>query len=74
MFTNAHEFGWYKDNINNEEAMKMDLHNNQRGRTLGEMYSLKQLSKVITNDIAVGNAAIVKDGKSVLSYPEFRGR
>ena len=67
LFLNAHEFGWYEQNLNNPEAMKMDLHNNQRGRYLGSLDSRKDLLSIVLNDIANGNAAILVNGKSVLN-------
>ena len=74
LFTNAHEFGWYKQNVNDPEAMKMDLHNNQRGRILGKRKTQKSLKNIILNDIAIGNAAIIVNGKSVYTEPVFRER
>ena len=72
LFTNAHEFGWYEENLNDPEAMKMDLHNNQRGRVLGQSYPYNRLVEAVTHDIAVGNAAVIKNGRSVLTTPEWR--
>ena len=67
LFTNAHEFGWHSENRNDPEAMKMDLHNNQRGRFLGSLDTWKDILTLVMNDIAEGNAAILVDGKSVLN-------
>lgn len=72
LFTDAHEIGWRVENVNDPEAMKMDFHNNQRGRILGEKYSINELPRIIAHDIAIGNAAVIRDGKSVLSTPEWR--
>ena len=72
LFTNAHEFGWYKENLNDPEAMKMDLHNNQRGRILSQQYPRGRLAEAAAHDIAVGNAAVIVNGRSVLSTPEWR--
>lgn len=52
--------------------MKMDLHNNQRGRILGKIKTQKSLKNMILNDIAIGNAAIIVNGKSVYTEPVFR--
>ena len=41
LFADAHEFGWYAENINNITAMKMDLYNNQVGREMAGQYSGK---------------------------------
>ena len=38
IFTDAHEFGWYAENLNDITAMKMDLYNNAEGRRLGGIY------------------------------------
>ena len=74
IFTNAHEFGWYEENLNDPEAMKMDLHNNQRGRILSQQYPRDRLIEAVSNDIASGNAAVIKNGRSVLTTPEWRAR
>ena len=72
LFTDAHELGWGGENANNPEAMKMDFFNNERGRVLGEKYSIKVLPRIIAHDIAMGNAAVIRNEKSVLSTPEWR--
>lgn len=47
--------------------MKMDLHNNQRGRYLGSLDSNKDLFTIVFDDIEAGNTAILVNGKSVLN-------
>ena len=74
LFTNAHELGWGNENINDPEAMKMDFHNNQRGRILGEKYPIEELPRRAAIDIADGNAAIIRNGKSVYSIQQRRGK
>ena len=71
LFTNAHEFGWYAENLNDIEAMKMDLHNNQLGRNLAERFPVEKLSMATTNSIAMGEAAVIRNGKCVYSYPSI---
>ena len=67
LFTFAYEFGWHKENENDLEALKMDLHNNQRGRVIGKKYSIFKLKKAVLDDIASGNTAVIRNGKSVLN-------
>ncbi len=74
LFTDAHEIGWRVENVNDPGAMKMDFHNNQRGRILGEKYPIEELPRRAAIDIADGNAAIIRNGKSVYSIQQRRGK
>jgi hypothetical protein len=69
LFSDAHEYGWYDQNINHPEYMYMDLYNNELGRYYGENYALDRLIEAITFDIAMGKAKIIKNEKSVFSTP-----
>ena len=69
LFTNAHEFGWYKENLNNPAAMMMDLHNNQLGITIGEKYPKSRLIEFSKYHISIGNAMILKNNKCVFTTP-----
>ena len=71
MFSDAHEYGWYEQNINHPEYMYMDLYNNELGRYYGENYALDRLIETIIFDIAMGKAKIIKNEKSVFSTPEW---
>lgn len=69
LFTHAHEFGWWSENANNPEAMKMDLHNNQLGREIGKNTPTRDLEEAVLLSIIEGKAAVLIDGKSVLYNP-----
>ncbi len=69
LFTHAHEFGWWSENANNPEAMKMDLHNNQLGREIGKNTLTRDLEEAVLLSIIEGKAAVLIDGKSVLYNP-----
>ena len=69
LFTHAHEFGWWNENRNDPEAMKMDLHNNQLGREIGKDTPTCDLEKEVLRSIIEGKAAVLVDGKSVLYKP-----
>ena len=69
LFTHAHEFGWWDENLNDPEAMKMDLHNNQLGREIGKNTPTRNLEEAVLRSILEGNAAVLTDGKSVLYKP-----
>ena len=69
LFTHAHEFGWWDENLNEPEAMKMDLHNNQLGREIGKNTPTRDLEEAVLRSILEGNAAVLIDGKSVLYKP-----
>lgn len=69
LFTHAHEFGWWDENLNDPEAMKMDLYNNQLGREIGKNTSTQDLEEEVLRNILEGKAAVLIDGKSVLYKP-----
>ena len=69
LFTHAHEFGWWDQNANEPEAMKMDLHNNQLGREIGKNTPTRDLEEAVLRSILDGKAAILINGKSVLYKP-----
>jgi len=69
LFTHAHEFGWWEENKNKPEAMKMDLHNNQLGREIGKKTKTQDLEETVLQSILEGNAAVLIDGKSMLYIP-----
>jgi hypothetical protein len=69
LFTHAHEFGWWSENANNPEAMKMDLHNNQLGREIGKNTPTEDLDMAVLRSIIEGKAAVLIDGKSMLWRP-----
>ena len=70
LFTHAHEFGWWSENANNQEAMKMDLHNNQLGREIGKDPTTRDLEEAVLLSIIEGKAAVLINGKSVLYKPQ----
>ena len=72
LFLNAHEFGWVEENLNDPDAMMMDIHNNWRGRELAKVNSKDKLAKAVANDLARGNMKVIKNGKLVYSTPEWR--
>lgn len=69
LFTHAHEFGWWSENANNPEAMKMDLHNNQLGREIGKNTPDDELEEAVLQSIIEGKAAVLINGKSMLYRP-----
>ena len=69
LFTHAHEFGWWDENLNNPEGMKMDLHNNQLGREIGKNTDTRDLEEAVLLSIIEGKAAVLINGKSVLYKP-----
>ncbi len=69
LFTHAHEFGWWNENVNNPKAMKMDLHNNQLGREIGKNTPTGDLEEAVLHSIIEGKAAVLIDGKSMLYRP-----
>ena len=69
LFTHAHEFGWWDENKNDPEAMKMDLHNNQLGREIGKNTATRDLEEAVLRCITEGKAAILVNGKSMLHTP-----
>ena len=69
LFTHAHEFGWWDENLNEPEGMKMDLHNNHLGREIGKNTPTEDLDMAVLHSIIEGKAAVLTDGKSVLYKP-----
>jgi len=69
LFTHAHEFGWWSENANNPEALKMDLHNNQLGREIGKNTADDELEEAVLRSIIEGKAAVLINGKSMLYKP-----
>ena len=69
LFTHAHEFGWWDQNANKPEAMKMDLHNNQLGREIGKKTPTRDLEEGVLRSILDGKAAVLINGKSMLYRP-----
>ena len=69
LFTHAHEFGWWSENANDPEGMKMDLHNNQLGREIGKNTPTRDLEEAVLLSIIEGNAAVLINGRSVLYKP-----
>lgn len=69
LFTHAHEFGWWNENVNDPEAMKMDLHNNQLGREIGKNTRMHDLEEAVLRSIIEGKAAVLINEKSTLYFP-----
>ncbi len=63
LFANAHEFGWVWENASNPTPMKMDLHNNAVGRTIGasNLYEKDIRTGVLTELIKGGLYKVVNE-------------
>ena len=54
LFLNAHEFGWIDENLNNMDAMRMDLNNNWRGREVAKNYPQSDINFAISSEMSKG--------------------